>query len=160
MKIRKEMFTLIFCSLIMLISSGCCTIMSGSTQSIPVSSTPPGVKVTADTGTSIVTPGSIVLERKKAHTLVAEYAGHETQQQQLKKKLNNWVWGNILIGGIIGLVIDMVSGSIDELHPKEVHFNFEEATTSSSENIPIVFEGMLFEKRNRHRLSRIYKIAA
>lgn len=157
---RKVLLAVAFCGLILLTGSGCATIICGSTQKIPISSTPSGAKVTADTGTSIVTPGSIVLERKSAHTLVAEYPGRGQQQQKLEKKLNNWVWGNILIGGLIGLVIDIVSGSINELQPKEVHFNFEKATTSSSTNMPIVFEDMLFERCNRHRLSRTYQTAA
>ena len=117
MKNKKTTLVLLLCSLVMLTGSGCCTIISGSTQDIPISSTPPGATVTADDGTSITTPGTLVLKRKTAHTLVAEYPGHEQQQKKLKKKLNNWVWGNILFGGIIGLAIDMVSGAVNELKP-------------------------------------------
>ncbi len=161
MKDKKAIFVLLLCSLVvMLTSSGCCSIMSGSTQKISISSTPVGAKVTADNGTSITTPGFIVLERKTKHTLVAEYPGRKTQQVQLEKKLNNWVWGNILIGGIIGIVIDMVSGAIDELQPKEVDFNFEDASGNNTTNIPILYQDMLLRRYNAYSLSRIYKLAA
>ena len=160
MKCKETTLVLLLCSLIMLAGSGCSTIMSGSTQEIPISSTPSGAKVTADNGTSITTPGSIVLRRKSAHTLVAEYPGYEQKQQKLEKKLNNWVWGNILIGGIIGLAIDMVSGSVNELKPKEVHFRFGESTEESSEEVTILYKDEEFERCNSYRLSRIYKIAA
>ncbi|OHB83061.1 MAG: hypothetical protein A2Z38_04510 [Planctomycetes bacterium RBG_19FT_COMBO_48_8] len=116
--------------------------------------------MTADNGTTITTPGFIVLARKTEHTLVAEYSGHENQQVKLEKKLNNWVWGNILIGGIIGIVIDMVSGSINQLNPKEVHFKFEGTSDSSATNIPILYQDMLFRRYNAYSLSRIYELAA
>jgi hypothetical protein len=160
MKDKKTTLVLLLCSLVMLTGSGCSTIMSGSTQEIPISSTPSGAKVTADNGTSIVTPGSIVLKRKTAHTLVAEYPGYDQKQQKLEKKLNNWVWGNILIGGIIGLVIDMVSGAVNELKPKEVHFRFGEPAEESSGEVSILYREDAFEKCIDYRLSRIYKIAA
>lgn len=160
MKDKKAIYLLLLCGLVMITSSGCCSIMSGSTQEIAISSTPPGATVTADSGTSITTPGSIVLRRNIRHTLVAELPGYKQQQVQLEKKLNNWVWGNILIGGLIGLVIDMVSGAIDELHPKEVHFQFQDASDDSATIIPVLYQDMLFRRYNAYRLSRIHKLAA
>lgn len=162
MKNKKVICLLLLCSLFVLTSSGCCSIFSGSTQKITISSTPPGAKVTADNGTSIITPGSIVLERKSKHTLVAELTGHESQQVQLEQRLNNWVWANILIGGLIGLAIDMVSGAINELHPQEVDFNFEDAPDgdASAANTSILYQDMLFRRENAYSLSRKYKTAA
>ena len=71
--------------------------------------------------------------------------------------MNNCVWGNILIGGIIGLVIDMSNGSVNELQPKDVHFNFEKPVSDSSEKIPILYEYMLFERYNYNRFLYKYK---
>lgn len=162
MKDKKVICLLLLCGLVVLTSSGCCSIFSGSTQKIMISSTPPGAKVTADNGTSIITPGSIVLERKSKHTLVAKLSGHEPQQVELGQRLNNWVWANILIGGLIGLAIDIASGSINELDPKDVDFNFEGApdVDASSANIPILYQDILFRRGNAYSLSRKYKTAA
>jgi len=55
---------------------------------------------------------------------MAEYPGYEPQQIKLHNKAQGWVWGNVLLGGGIGLIVDCVSGASDELIPKEVHFNF------------------------------------
>lgn len=107
---------------------GCCSIISGKTQTIPVSSTPPGAIVTADTGVQVRTPGMITLDRDKRHTFVATYPGYEPIQKYTDKKMNNWVWGNIvwgIIGAPVGIVIDCASGSVCELHPKELAFAFE-----------------------------------
>ena len=103
---------------------GCATIMTGKYQSIPVTSDPPGAKVRADTGEMIVTPGKFHLIRNEVHVLLAEYPGYEQQQLKLHNKAQGWVWGNILLGGGIGLIVDCASGASDELIPKEAHFNF------------------------------------
>jgi len=108
-------------------SSGCATVMTGKYQNISVTSEPPGVKVRSDTGVSITTPGSFDLIRNQDHTLVAEYPGCEPQQKELKHGVQGWFWGNILLGGIIGGIVDAASGASDELQPKKVHFNFTSA---------------------------------
>ncbi len=104
--------------------TGCATIMTGKYQSVPVTSDPPGVKVRADTGETIITPGKFNLIRNEEHTLMAECPGYDSQQLKLHNKAQGWVWGNILFGGGIGLVVDCVSGASDELIPKEIHFSF------------------------------------
>lgn len=110
--------------LVVMWSSGCATIVTGKYQNIPVTSEPPGAKVRSDTGVSIVTPGKLDLRRNQDHTLVAEYPGCEPQQRELKHGLQGWFWGNILLGGIIGGVVDLASGASDKLQPSTVHFNF------------------------------------
>lgn len=134
-QVIKQVVTLVlFCCLVL--SSGCATVMTGKYQSIAVTSEPPGAKVRADTGEIIMTPSKFHLIRNEDHTLMAEYPGREPQQIRLHNKAQGWVWGNILLGGVIGLIVDCVSGASDELIPKEVHFNFAnpEFTTKEAVN--------------------------
>jgi hypothetical protein len=130
-KIKKTILTLLLCAFLFL--SGCATIMNGKYQNIPVTSEPPGVKVSSCTGASLITPGIFELARNQNHTLVAEYPGYEPQQKQLKHKLQGCFWGNILICGIISGVVDLVSGASDHLVPDKVHFDFT-ATGLAIEN--------------------------
>ncbi|MHC4076529.1 MAG: hypothetical protein ACYSRZ_09005 [Planctomycetota bacterium] len=118
----KKLMCLLLC--VSMLTGGCATVMTGKYQSVPITSEPPGVKVRADTGETVITPGRFHLLRNEKHTLMAEYPGYESQQVRLHNKAQGWVWGNILLGGVIGLIIDCVSGASDELVPKEVHFNF------------------------------------
>jgi len=108
-------------------ASGCATIVTGKYQTIPVTSEPPGVKVRSSSGPYIITPGSFQLRRNEDHTLVGEYPGAEPQQRVLKHQLQGWFWGNILLGGIIGGVVDLASGSYGQLAPDRVHFDFTNA---------------------------------
>jgi len=121
-------------SLAMMVCPGCATIMSGNQQEVPVTSSPPGATVTCD-GNTIITPGSITLSTKKAHTLVARYPGCEPQQITLVKKGNNWIFAGILWDlGIITIPIDLISGAACELKPKSVHFSFAATAIQPARN--------------------------
>ena len=120
----RKVTSILSLTILMACSFGCATVATGKYQDMPITSEPPGVKVRSDTGVSITTPGRMMLARNKSHTLVAEYPGCEPQQAQLKNKVQGWFWGNILIGGVVGGVVDIVSGACDELVPKSIHFNF------------------------------------
>jgi len=120
---KKSLTYLILCCMIPL--GGCATIICGKHQTIPVSSDPPGARVTADDGTTITTPGQVTLRRGDKHTLVAEYPGMETQQINIDQRLNNWIWAGILLDfGIISIPTDFATGASNELTPGKVHFNF------------------------------------
>jgi hypothetical protein len=47
--------------------------------------------------------------------------GYEDTYYTIDKHISGWVWGNILIGGIIGLVIDDMTGGAYKLVPTEVN---------------------------------------
>lgn len=120
----KMLFLLLSGMVVAMWAGGCATVVTGKYQNVPVTSDPPGVKVRASTGEYLITPGSFNLVRNQDHTLVAEYPACEPQQAQLKHGVQGWFWGNILLGGIIGGVVDLASGSCDKLVPKKVHFDF------------------------------------
>jgi len=124
-KMKKPILTFLLCTFVFL--TGCATIVTGKYQNIRVTSEPQGVRVRSDTGASITTPGSFDLSRNQDHTLVAEFQGCESQQKELKHKLQSWFWGNIFLCSIIGGIVDLASGSCYELHPEKVHFDFTSA---------------------------------
>ena len=103
--------------------SGCATIITGKHQNIPVTSEPSGIKVRANTGEVITTPGQFTFVRNKQHILVAECSdGKSEQQVLLKNGIQGWFFANILLGGIPGMIVDLITGACDELKPKTVHF--------------------------------------
>ncbi len=112
---------------VILCASGCATIISGKNQDIHITSDPPGVQVKAETGVTITAPGDLTLARNKNHTLVAQYGDAPPQQRELQSNLNGWVFGNILVGGLFGIVIDFASGAYGTLTPGAVHFDLTEA---------------------------------
>lgn len=123
----KKVLCCLFVFCLCLSMTGCATIITGKHEKVKVTSNPPGATVRTDSGEIIKTPGNFTLERNEDHVLVAEYPGAESQQKNVKHGVQGWFFGNIIFGGIIGGVVDIVSGSCDHLSPKEVHFDFTES---------------------------------
>jgi len=108
----------------MLPTSGCCLIMTGTHQRIPVASTPVGATVTTDDGQTIITPGALDLKKNKEYVLTAEYPGRLSQSQELVRKWNNWLWLDLLWDlGIITWPVDFLTSAGYEIYPKTVHFS-------------------------------------
>jgi hypothetical protein len=58
--------------------------------------------------------------------------GYEPQTATLQKELDAWYLGNILLGGLIGmLIVDPLTGAMWKL-PPEISVNLADKTTSSS----------------------------
>ncbi len=112
--------------MVLMIGSGCATVVSGRDQAVSVRSTPEGVTVTAEDGTSVVAPGKLKLARRNNHTLTATFGDCEPQKREIKKELGGAVFGNILLGGVIGAGVDVASGAANKLVPSEVYFDFTE----------------------------------
>ena len=104
--------------------AGCGTIIHGKYQTVPVSSNPIGAQVRSSSGQTCISPCELTLLRDHEYVMVASLEGYEPQQQNLSKDTSGWFWANIILGGIIGGVIDKASGSGDKLVPAKIHFDF------------------------------------
>jgi hypothetical protein len=92
---------IISCSLALtFLMSSCATIVSGSKQNVKF---------------------EIKLARKSEHSVMLKLEGYQTYQTKLTKKFNAWFLGNILIGGLIGIIIDPITGAIYNLSPEEIN---------------------------------------
>lgn len=102
--------------------SACATIMSGGgKQGVDFTSTPSGATVMVDNRNVGVTPVEAELSRKDRHLVRIDMAGYQPFEMQLERKVNNWVWGNIIFGGIPGLAVDAITGALYKLSPDPVH---------------------------------------
>jgi uncharacterized protein YceK len=100
---------------------GCATIMHGTTQGIGFSSTPSGASITVDNQTHGTTPTVVNLDRKDTHIVKIELAGYQPFEATITRSVSGWVWGNIVFGGLIGLVVDAISGGLYKLSPEQLH---------------------------------------
>ncbi len=110
-----------------LISTGCCTIVSGRDQNVRITSEPAGATILVDGKPCGVTPAKFKLLRKEKHDVQVVMAGFEPAQATLKPGINPWLFGNVLIGGLIGIGIDAVTGSWETLYPGEVNVKMRQA---------------------------------
>lgn len=112
--------------------SGCATIVHSGPRSIPVASTPAGAKVSIyDRSNTMVssntTPFIATLPTKygyfkgQSYRLVFELPGHAPAELSLKSSVSGWYFGNILFGGIIGmLIVDPLTGAMYNLSPDKI----------------------------------------
>lgn len=67
------------------------------------------------------TPGMLTLNRKEiGYVLTFEKEGYKPVEVSLRRTIDGWVFGNIIFGGLVGIVIDFASGSSYQLTPGEV----------------------------------------
>lgn len=92
--------------------SGCATIMSGGPDRVSVASNPSGAMVYVDRAMVGMTPTVISLDRAKEKAEIRlELPGFEPVVITREKSLNGWIFGNILIGGLIGIIVDSATNN-------------------------------------------------
>ena len=128
-QIVANRFFLAFMMLIALNIGGCATIISGTTQDISITSIPEGsdVKVEQLKGaeSSLVwqgkTPSTASLKRKNSYLVTISHDGFQKSEVPVEYgSTNGWAWGNLLIGGIIGIIVDGISGASINLKPEKI----------------------------------------
>ena len=93
------------------VGGGCATLVNSADQNVSFVSDPEGALVKIDGVPVGRTPAVVPVRRKGgSKTVHFELPGYKTTTMTLKKSIDGWVAGNLLIGGIIGLGIDAVSG--------------------------------------------------
>ncbi len=100
----------------LLLVSGCASIISGTTQEVAINSSPDGATcdITRDgvRVQQVVTPASTIVQRTNHDLLVAcRKPGYQAATATDPSGLEPWVFGNLLAGGVIGLVVDLSTGA-------------------------------------------------
>lgn len=107
--------------------SGCATITRGTTEELTVQSTPSGANVRLDTGQTGITPATFTVPRKRDVIVTVSKPGYQTVTQTVTTKIAGrgaaGVAGNVLIGGIIGIGVDAISGASLNHTPNPVIVN-------------------------------------
>ena len=115
-----------------LFSGGCATIVHGGNRSVLISSVPAGAKASVSKlGGELITvqttPCTASLDPKRGYFkgqpyhLKLELAGYKTAEIELRPTLSGWYFGNILIGGLIGMIaVDPVTGAMWDIEPARI----------------------------------------
>lgn len=116
--------------------SGCATLFNGQSQAITITSAPEGAQVTVSNraGQRVhvgETPVTLTLKRgagyfkSEVYTLAFSKPGYADQQMTIRGSTSGWYFGNILLGGLIGmLAVDPATGAMYSL-PKSVTASLE-----------------------------------
>lgn len=128
MKIKRMIVALL---LPMFFLTGCATIVGKDVFPVTINSNPDGANILIkdENGVKVysgVTPTTVTLAagesyfHAKTYNITFSKTGHENQYVQVKATMSGWYWGNIVFGGLIGmLIVDPISGKMWKL-PKNV----------------------------------------
>ena len=123
------------------LASGCASILSDSQYPVTINSTPSGANfsVTNEAGLDVhsgVTPDTITLAASDGffssatYTVKYQMAGYNEQTFELKPGMDGWYIGNILFGGLIGmLIVDPATGAMWKL-PESANVSLVPATAA------------------------------
>ena len=97
---------------------GCASIMGPSAETITFESDPTGQTVIVD-GTTYTMPCQVTLGTDKNHT--AKFPNGQTVT--ISRSFQGWFMGNLLLGGLIGMAIDLMTGGVNKnLSPDDLTF--------------------------------------
>ncbi len=97
--------------------SACATLVNGSSQNVTVSTIPPAASCTLDrvgarVGAISSTPGSVRLDKSKNDlSVTCSKDGFQTATVVKAPSFSGATFGNIIAGGVIGVVVDAASGA-------------------------------------------------
>ena len=145
MKKHFNKLSYLICLLYLLTQTGCASIVSQNTKNININSVPGGAKIEIlDERGCVVfngkTPVNINLKtgesyfHAKSYTVNFMKEGYEQRTALITSTINSWYYGNILIGGLIGmLIVDPITGSMWTLNPEILNIKLDEKTVSMND---------------------------
>lgn len=141
----------LFCFLLPLtVFTHCASIVSKSKWPVAIGSTPVGASVTITNkkGANVfqgTTPAALTLKSgagffaKESYLVKISMDGYDVKIISIECKLNGWYVGNILIGGLIGLlIVDPATGAMYKLRTDAVHENLTMTSVSAAPSLRIM----------------------
>jgi hypothetical protein len=110
----KRIFMLFGGLISFLLLNGCASIITQTTQRVTIEAEPKDSKILID-GAIFQSPGSTQLERgiyaSNKHVIRVEKDEYVPCEFKTRDRFNAWFIGNCLLGGIIGMIIDLATGA-------------------------------------------------
>ena len=102
---------------------GCATVFNGSRQNISVTSSPDAAKLTSSpVAGDYTTPTTLNLQRKNDYTLTFSKEGYSSATAQLSHHVRGGIVVlDVILGGLIGVIVDASTGAWSKLSPETVN---------------------------------------
>jgi len=124
-----------------LLGVSCGTIFHGTRKDVSFRATP-DCTVIVD-GVEYQTPTIVKLKRGESHKVTFEKQGYKSQTVMIDNDLLvGTLIADIFLGGLVGVIVDLVDGAMYTLTPKEIDAKLKEEGVSL--NLPEVDDGEFF----------------
>lgn len=101
--------------------SGCATVLNGTSQDVAFNSMPDGALVELHTGQNCITPCTFSMKRGDDASVTITKPGFQPVTIYIQSRLAGSTFGNIILGGGIGAVVDGSNGASNRLYPNPVY---------------------------------------
>ena len=134
---------------------GCASIINKTSQEVSISSSPDQADVQVSNKIGVVvfsgkTPANIMLKRKNEYEVVINLEDYKETKIYIDKEISGAWFGNIICGGIIGLIVDYSNGAAFKLEPDTIHVDLVTASVELGESqLYAVFRALDEEGRVR-----------
>jgi PEGA domain len=119
---KKRHVVGIVCSVALL--SACATVTRGTTNKIQIMSEPSGAAVKTSLNQTCTTPCTLTVGRKDEFAITVSLAGYRDEIVEIKTRIAGegaaGFVGNVIVGGVIGMGADAVTGATLEHFPNPV----------------------------------------
>ena len=121
---------------------GCASLLSESEYPVIIDSNPSGVDfyVTNSTGDRVgngTTPNTVTLKAKRGYfkphtyTVFLQPAGLPPKEHTIRNSVDDWYFGNLLLGGLLGmLIVDPLTGVMFK-YPSDVMIDLAQSSAST-----------------------------
>jgi len=128
-------------SVLVLVS--CASILSKSVYPIHITSSPTPAKVTitdlngmevynGEVPTVVKLEASAKFFKKQQYSLTFSAPGYEDKTIPLLCKVDGWYWGNLILGGVIGmLIVDPATGAMYKFHQESISTTLRNSDSSA-----------------------------
>jgi hypothetical protein len=134
---------------------GCATVFNGSRQNISITSAPDAAKVTTSPATGDhTTPTTLNLERKNDYTLSFSKDGYSPATAQISHHVRGGIVVlDVILGGLIGVVVDAATGAWNKLSPETASVSLTK--TAAIDGPDRIDVGLSVERRGNQERVRI-----
>lgn len=97
---------------------GCATVLNGTKTDYQTTTTPEGASIKFTGGQTCTTPCTLEFQRKSDLRADIALPGYKPTYVLIQSKLGGSAFGNILLGGGVGAIVDGSNGASNRLYPR------------------------------------------
>jgi hypothetical protein len=106
------------------LAAGCATVTRGTTSQVQFVSDPPGAELRTSLGHACVTPCTLNFQRRDEFVVTFSRAGYRSVQIPVSTRIAGagaaGFAGNVILGGVVGMGVDVATGAALEHCPNPV----------------------------------------
>jgi hypothetical protein len=125
---------------VVMASMHCATIINGTNQAVSVNSEPMRASVVINRsnwhGSPVfegTTPANCRLSRSNAYDVVVTMPGYREETIHIDKTFSFVFLGNLLLGGVPGMIVDLITGAYNDLKPTSINVSLRQAANDTGD---------------------------